>query len=108
MTEKKVPLITAVKTPQSKVLLDPKGFFVIEVHKDRMVVEYYENVVKNDKIVSGNLQKVFEGTRADALCDTIARHLPNLRPEHYLYLGRELMKAQQAFDNHTTYIQGGC
>ena len=108
MVDKEIPLIKAVKTPRKDVLLDPHGFFVIEVYDNEIHVEYYTNVYKNKKIVSGTLQKVFTGEKADALSDTIAHHVPTLRPEHYLYLGRELLKAQYALEQKTPYIQGGC
>ncbi|MBN1280696.1 MAG: hypothetical protein JXA00_03515 [Candidatus Thermoplasmatota archaeon] len=108
MADKDIPLISAKKTAEKDVLLDPQGFFVIEVHARDIRVEYYTNVYRNKRIVSGKLQKVFTGTQADALSDTIAQHVPRLRPEHYLYLGRELQKAQQAFEQKTKYVQGGC
>jgi hypothetical protein len=108
MVDKEVPLIQAKKTKEKDVILDPKGFFVIEVTNQSIRVEYYSNVYKNNRIVSGILQKVFTGTQADALSDTIAAHVPHLHPEHYLYLGRELQKAQLAYEQHKKYIQGGC
>lgn len=108
MVDKEVPLIKAVKTPQKNVELDPRGFLVIEIRQDEIFVEYYENVYKNGKIVSGKIQMVFSGTKADALSDTIASLVANLRPEHYLYLGRELQKAQECLENNTEYVQGGC
>ncbi len=108
MVDKEVPLIQAKKTTEKDVILDPKGFFVIEVDRKTIRVEYYSNVYKQRRIVSGVLQKVFLGTKADALSDTIASHVPRLLPEHYLYLGRELQKAQLAFEQRKKYIQGGC
>lgn len=108
MVDKEVPLILAKKTTEKDVNLDPKGFFVIEVDRKTIRVEYYSNVYKQKRIVSGVLQKVFLGTKADALSDTIASHVPPLLPEHYLYLGRELQKAQLAFEQRKKYIQGGC
>ena len=108
MPDKEVPLINAKKTIEKDVILDPQGFFVIEVDTKAIHVEYYSNVYKNKRIVSGILQKVFIGIKADALSDTIAFHIPNLRPEHYLYLGRELQKAQIAYEQKKKYIQGGC
>ncbi len=110
MPDKEIPLIPACKTKRKDVTLDTQGFFVIEVHhqKNRIHVEYYHNVYKNKRIVSGTLKKIFVGTQADALSDTIAQHVPTLRPEHYLYLGRELQKAQKALENNTSYEQGGC
>jgi dihydropteroate synthase len=108
MADKEIPLIQAEKTPQKDIILDNKGFFVIEVIKKNIRVEYYLNVYKNNKIVSGTLEKVFSGTKANELSDTIAKHVSNLRPEHYLYLGRELQKAQYALEQGKKYEQGGC
>ena len=108
MVDKKVPLIYAKKTPENEVILDAKGFFVIEVHQTEIVVEYYSNVYKGKRIVSGKLEKVFSGQKADALSDTIIKNVPPLRPEHYMYLGRELQIAEHALKKKRTYIQGGC
>jgi dihydropteroate synthase len=108
MVDKEVPLIKAKKTMEKDVILDPHGFFVIEVDKESIRIEYYSNVYKNKRIVSGRLEKVFIGTKADALSDCIAQHVPVLRQEHYLYLGRELQKAQMAFEQKKKYTQGGC
>jgi dihydropteroate synthase len=108
MVDREVPLIKAKKTMEKDVILDPHGFFVIEVNAKEIRIEYYSNVYKNKRIVSGHLEKVFTGTKADALSDSIARHVPVLRPEHYLYLGRELQKAQLSFEQKKKYEQGGC
>lgn len=108
MADREVPLIKAKKTTEKDIILDSQGFFVIEVDVKGIRVEYYSNVYKNKRIVSGVLQKVFTGSTADALSDTIAVHVPSLRPEHYLYLGRELQKAQLAFEQKKKYVQGGC
>lgn len=108
MVDKEVPLIKAKKTPQKEVILDRGGFFVIEVYEKEIRVEYYSNVYKKNRIVSGKLEKVFSGSKADALSDTIIKYIPYLRAEHYAYLGRELQKAQYALEQHEKYIQGGC
>ncbi|DAC72959.1 MAG TPA: hypothetical protein DSN98_02640 [Thermoplasmata archaeon] len=108
MVDKEVPLVKAKKTMEKDVVLDPEGFFVIELDAKGIRTEYYSNVYKNKRIVSGRLEKVFVGTEADALSDSIALHVPCLRPEHYLYLGRELQKAQFAFEQKKRYVQGGC
>ena len=78
MADKEVPLIKAKKIPKKDVILDSNGFFVIEVDgkKAEIRVEHYSNVYKNNKIVSGLLEKVFTGAKADALCDTIAENVP--------------------------------
>jgi len=110
MADKEVVLIKAKKIPKKDVILDPNGFFVIEIdRKNKEIrVEYYSNVYKNNKIVSGNLQKIFTGIKADALCDTIAKKIPKLLPTHYMYLGRELQNAQYALEKNVEYFQGGC
>jgi len=108
MVDKEIPLIKAKKTLEKDVVLDPGGFFVIEVYENGIRTEYYSNVYKNKRIVSGRLEKVFTGAKADALSDSIASHVPRLRPEHYMYLGRELQKAQHAFEQKKKYVQGGC
>jgi dihydropteroate synthase len=108
MVDKEIPLIKAKKTMEKDVTLDPQGFFIIEVDTKIIRTEYYSNVYKNKRIASGHLEKVFIGTKADALSDSIAQHVPVLRPSHYLYLGRELQKAQLALEQKKKYVQGGC
>ena len=108
MADKEVPLIKAEKTSRKDVILDDAGFFVIEVRKKEIIVEYYSNVYKKSRIVSGHLEMVFSGENSDALSDTIAKNIPDLRAEHYMYLGRELQKAQYALEKNKKYIQGGC
>ena len=108
MVDKEVPLYAARKTAEKNVVLDPAGFFVIELYAKGIRVEYYSNVYRRKRIVSGRLEAVFTGVRANALCDTIAAHVPALLPTHYLYLGRELLRAQEAFAGKRAYVQGGC
>jgi len=110
MVNRKIPLIKAVKTPEKDVKLDPNGFFVIELDKkeEHIRVEYYSNVYKGKKIGSGVLEKVFIGKKTDALCDIISKNVPSLLPEHYMYLGREIQRAQCALEKNKKYIQGGC
>jgi hypothetical protein len=108
MVDREVPLYVARKTAEKDVVLDPAGFFVIEVGKEGVRVEFFSNVYQGSRIVSGRLEAVFTGVRADALCDTIAGRVPVLLPVHYLYLGRELQRAQMAFEKKEGYVQGGC
>jgi len=110
MADKEIPLIIAKKRKNKDVNLDSKGFFVIEVDKrERKIrVEYYSNVYKKERIVSGSLEKVFIGKKSDALCDTIFEHIKDLQPDHYMYLGREIQKAEYALEKNKKYVQGGC
>ena len=108
MKIKDVTTIIAKKTLKKDVILDPNGFFVIEISNNQIRVEYYKNVYRDRKIVSGDLTYVFIGLKAEELCDTISKYIKNLRNEHYMYLGRELIKAENALINDKKYIQGGC
>jgi len=108
MVDKIIPIIKAKKTLKKNIILDPNGFFIIEVYNTEIRVEYYKNIYKKNKIVSGVLKQVFTGDKADALCDTIANRIKNLRIEHYMYLGRELFNAQTCLEKNEKYIQGGC
>lgn len=110
MVDKEIPLIKAKKITQRDVILDPNGFFVIEIDKklNDIRVEYYSNVYRGKRIVSGILEKIFSGKKADSLCDTIVKNVPDLLPTHYMYLGRELQRAQCALEKNKKYIQGGC
>ena len=103
-----IPCIQAKKTSSKDVQLDKKGFFVIEIVDKKIRVEYFSNVYRKGKIVSGKLKTIFVGTKADALCDTIASHIPSLFPGHYLYLGRELQRAEEALNSGKKYVQDGC
>jgi len=110
MFDREIPLIIAKKTSQKDVKLDPGGFFVITIlRKEKTIqVEYYSNVYKGNKIVSGKLEKVFVGNKANALCDTIVKNVTRLLPEHYAYIGRELQRAQCALEKNRKYLQDGC
>jgi hypothetical protein len=110
MVDKEVPLIKAKKIPQKDVILDPNGFFVIEIDRknSEIRVEYFSNVYKEKRIVSGILEKVFTGKHAESLCDTIVKNVPDLLPTHYMYLGRELQKAEYSLEKNIKYFQGGC
>ena len=42
------------------------------------------------------------------LSDTIAKNVPNLLSTHFMYLGRELQKAEYCLEKNIKYVQGGC
>ena len=108
MPDKIIPIIKAKKKLRKDVILDPEGFFIIELFNDEIKVEYYKNVYRKNKIVSGVLKKIFIGKKADALCDTIADNIDELRKGHFMYLGREIYKAEICLKENKKYIQGGC
>ena len=79
MKDKIIPVIKESKKLRKDVILDPNGFIIIEIYNDEIRVEYYKNIYKENKIISGKLKKVFIGKKADALSDTIADNIKNLR-----------------------------
>lgn len=109
MSSRRVPVIEAKKTSKSDMILDPAGFVVIEVYDGAVHVEFYENVMREGKIVSGKLCFVVEGFDAAALCDSFAFEIgEKLRPEHLLYVGREIQRACDSLKNGCTFVQDGC
>ena len=93
-----------------RLIMDPKGFFVIFIDKPRkeIVVEFYEGVIKNGDKVSpdtGKLKAVVCGRDAEALCHTIVREELVSRLEHAAYLGREIQKAASSLRSGRKYTQ---
>lgn len=101
----KVEVLEATKS--RRMVKDPYGFFTIFVDKARkeIVVEFYEQVTKDNKVASGKLGLVLCGNTAEAICHTIAREELVSRFDHAAYLGRELQKAEIALKNKLKYTQ---
>ena len=94
----------------SRLILDPKGFFVIFIDKARkeIVVEFYEGVSKEgdtEKPDTGKLMAVVCGRDAEALCHTIVREKLVCRMGHGACLGREIQKAETALVTGLKYEQ---
>lgn len=102
---KEIPVIYADSSYDIKKKLDKNGFFIIRLREDIISVEYYKNVIRDRAIVTGNLQMIFNGTNAEWLSNAIEKHVPGLQKDHYMYLGRELMKAELSLKTHTAYEQ---
>ena len=102
---KEIPVIEADATYDTKKHLDHNGFFLIKLIENTISVEYYANVIRNKKVVSGTLQMIFTGSDAERLSNAIEHHVPELQKDHYMYLGRELMKAELALKTNTRYEQ---
>ena len=109
MSSRKVRVIEAQKIAEKHMVMDPVGFVVIELYDGRVHVEFYENVMRDGRIVSGRLCFVVEGKNASALCDSFALEVgKKLRPEHLLYVGREIQRACDCLKNETKFVQDGC
>ncbi len=100
--------VEVIKAEENKeMVFDPKGFFVIFLRDDQIVVEHYLNVQKGGKleVETGRLTKVVKGKTAKAICDTIIANELVTRRDHAAYLGRELQKAEIALENDLEYVQ---
>lgn len=83
----------------SKTRLDPAGFFVIYLDRDKgkLVLEHYEN--------KGRMTRALEGADAASLyCTAIELELVT-RLDHAAYLGRELARAEAALKAGQQYKQ---
>ncbi len=90
-----------------KITYDPKGFFVIFVRDGKIIVEHHFNAVdRKGDMKSGVLNKVFEGSSAEKLCEeiTVKGKLVSL-VDHGAYLGRELQKAEACLKSGKKYVQ---
>jgi len=110
--------IAAYHNESKDVVLDPKGFFVIllDRNKGEIVVEHYKTEWDKEaaKKYSGDwrtcmkshkLDKIITGKSADEIAHTIIREGLVSRFEHAAYLGRELQKAENALKNNLPYEQ---
>lgn len=93
--------------PNKKIVFDPKGFFVIFLKNEEIIVEHYINVSKatNVDIDSGKLNIVIVGDNALSIGQTIVREGLISRVDHGIFMGRELMKAEIALKNNLVYEQ---
>ncbi|MDX2214792.1 MAG: thymidylate synthase [Oculatellaceae cyanobacterium bins.114] len=77
------------KICQQRDYADPIGSFTITVQPDLIVIEHLTPG-------SGETINCYSGRSATQLYRQIATHCPALQPEHALYLGAELQKAELA------------
>ncbi len=76
---------------------DPRGYYIIDVKDSEIFVDHYSPESKK--------LGQFHGKTAIELTDTLALHHAASDPYHYLYLGRELQKAELALKNGLRYEQ---
>lgn len=74
---------------------DPRGYFVVDIINEQIVVSFYRH--------DGVLQRKFVGKTADELRSKCCFLISNM--DHAFYLGQELMKAEIALKNNIPFIQ---
>jgi tetrahydromethanopterin S-methyltransferase subunit A len=97
----KVDLIEIQKANPARYLqLDPRGYFVIMVMKDKknpLLIEHYSN--------DGVLRNMVEGKDSASICATLIEKKLITQLDHAAYLGRELAKAELSINLDTPYTQ---
>ena len=103
------------------ISLDPNGYFIIRIHKDRkkIIAEHYTNTIdkkgtacdpKTKKPIGcndiRNPENIYEATTAKEM-ETILLSQEGIISylSHAFYLGRELQKAEVCMVNNIDYIQ---
>lgn len=77
--------------PASSLKLDPAGYFVIMVMKEKenpLLIEHYSN--------DGTLRNIIEGKDSASICATLIEKKLISQLDHAAYLGRELAKAERS------------
>ena len=92
----------AIKTaePARRLKLDPNGYFVVMVMKNRekpLLVEHYSN--------DGILRNMIEGEDSASICATLIERNLVSQLDHAAYLGRELAKAELSIRMQARYTQ---
>jgi tetrahydromethanopterin S-methyltransferase subunit A len=97
----KVDMVEVQKArPARRLKIDPNGYFVIMVMRDRkypLQVEHYSN--------DGTLQNMIEGQDAASICATLIEKNLISQLDHAAYLGRELAKAELSICTGSRYTQ---
>lgn len=110
--------IAAYHDEAKDIVLDPKGFFIILLDREKkeIIVEHYqaewdEEALKKYSgdwkacMKSHKLNEVITGKNASEICHTIIREGLVSRLEHAAYLGKEIQKAENALKNNLSYEQ---
>ncbi|MBD3303816.1 DUF4346 domain-containing protein [Candidatus Woesearchaeota archaeon] len=82
---------------QTRCQYDQRGYYIIEVKDGEIFVDHHSPDSKR--------LGQFHGKTALELTDTLALHHAASDPYHYMYLGRELQKAEFALKNGLNYVQ---
>lgn len=95
----KTTVIPVIARAPKRVILDPAGFFVIILDRERAVIvcEHYLN--------DGRQAHVVEGRDGVLVAATLVEQGWVTRLDHAAYLGRELQKAQYALVHGLRYVQ---
>jgi len=86
--------------PASRLKLDPAGYFVIMVMKEKdnpLLVEHYSN--------DGTLRTMIDGKDSATICATLIEKKLISQLDHAAYLGRELAKAELSLVSDSKYLQ---
>jgi len=94
-----VPLTIETVTEPERLVLDPKGYFIVypDRVKNQLVLEHYSN--------KGVLGRMFAATSPAAVYAAVIEAGLISRLDHAAYLGRELSRAEHALQTGEDYTQ---
>ncbi len=91
-------IVASGEDPQ-RIKLDKAGYFVINVDRQRLLVEHYS--------YKEQLLRVIEGRDARSIYLTLIRNGWVSRLDHAAYLGRQLTRAEHCLRSGQPYVQDG-
>ncbi len=92
--------IEAQYDDEKEFVLDPAGYFLIRVSRERKLIEVGFCNERNKVVL-----KVVGGKPLDIYQQILNKETLNIRKDHCAYLGRELQKAYLALEKGIEYIQ---
>jgi len=94
-----VPLSIEPVSEPERLVLDPKGYFIVYPDRlqNRLVLEHYSN--------KGVLSRMFAATSSAAIYGAVVEAELISRLDHAAYLGRELARAERALQTGEDYTQ---
>ena len=94
---KNIKTIKARSWNEDDIKLDPKGYFSIRIHKNRIQVGLVNK--KNEMI------KIIEGKKATDILHEIIKRKMISRLDHAYYMGIKLERAEYCLKNKKNFIQ---
>ena len=76
---------------------DPRGYFIIKIDGKKLKILHYAN--------QGTFLREYEGNTAEELYKMLLDNNAISMPEHWVYIGKELMKAEMALRLGKKYVQ---
>lgn len=91
--------IKAEYDDEKEFILDPAGYFLIRINKEKKEIEV--GFCKKNNVI----EKIITGKKPKEIYQTILKYKIISRADHAAYLGKELQKAYTALQLGIDYVQ---